>query len=113
MRADEIAPPAARTRPRLWVQVILIAALYGVYSYARTLFGSALVEKGDAPEQAFTNAIRIINMEKALHIFPEKAIQGWFLSWDTFIRFWNIYYGTFHFIITFVAFVWLYVRDPV
>jgi hypothetical protein len=121
MRADgpvqasgetEVAPLGARTRPRLWVQIVLIAAFYGVYSYTRNLFGSALVERGEAPEHAFTNAIKIIDMEKALHIFHEQAIQSWFLGWDAFIRFWNIYYGTFHFIVTIVAFVWLYLRDP-
>ena len=113
MRADEIAPPAARPRPKLWVQIVLIAAFYGVYSYTRNLFGSALVDKGQQPVHAFDNAIRIIDIEKALHIFHEKAIQSWFLGWHAFIRFWNIYYGTFHFIVTFVAFVWLYIRDPV
>ncbi len=113
MRADEIAPPAARPRPKLWFQVVLIAAFYGVYSYTRNLFGSALVDKGQQPVHAFDNAIRIVDAEKALRIFHEKTIQGWFLGWDAFIRFWNIYYGTFHFIVTFVAFVWLYIRDPV
>jgi len=113
MRADEIAPPAAPPRPKLWFQVVLIAAFYGVYSYTRNLFGSALVDKGQQPVHAFDNAIRIIDAEKALHIFHEKTIQGWFLGWHAFIRFWNIYYGTFHFIVTFVAFVWLYIRDPV
>ena len=67
MRADEIAPPAARPRPKLWVQVVLIAAFYGVYSYTRNLFGSALVDKGQQPVHAFDNAIRIIDIEKALN----------------------------------------------
>ena len=113
MRADEEAPPVAplpRARPRLWFQLVLMAAFYGIYSYTRNLFGSALVDEGQSPEHAFTNAMRVIDAERFLHIFHEATIQSWFLGSDLFIRFWNIYYGTFHFIVTLVAFFWLYLR---
>ena len=55
---------------------MLIAAFYGVYSFTRNLFGSALVENGEEPVHAFDNAIRIIDIEKALHIFHEKTDPG-------------------------------------
>jgi hypothetical protein len=84
-----------------------------VYSYTRNLFGSALVDNGEQPVHAFNNAMRIVDLEEALHIFHEQAIQSWFLGWHAFLRFWNIYYGTFHFIVTIAAFIWLYVRDPI
>jgi hypothetical protein len=116
MRTDEITESSARperARPKLWVQLVLIAAFYGVYSYTRNLFGSALVEEGEQPVHAFNNAMRIVDLEKALSIFHEQAIQSWFLGWHAFLRFWNIYYGTFHFVVTIAAFIWLYVRDPV
>ena len=115
MRADEEAPPVApapRARPRLWFQLVLMAAFYGVYSYTRNLFGSALVDEGQAPEHAFTNAMRVVDAERFLHIFHEATIQSWFLGSDLFIRFWNVYYGTFHFVVTLVAFFWLYLRAP-
>jgi hypothetical protein len=113
MRADEEAPAvASRTRPRLWIQIVLMAAFYAVYSYTRNLFGSALVDEGHAPRNAFDNATRIIDAEEFLHIFHEATIQSWFLGWHAFIRFWNIYYGTFHFVVTLVAFFWLYWRAP-
>jgi hypothetical protein len=113
MRADEDARTVApRTRPRLWFQIVLMAGFYGIYSYARNLFGSAQVDEGQAPDHAFTNAMRIIDAERFLHIFHEATIQSWFLGSDLFIRFWNIYYGTFHFVVTLVAFFWLYVRAP-
>jgi hypothetical protein len=89
-----------------------MAAFYGVYSYTRNLFGSALVDEGQAPEHAFTNAMRVVDAERFLHIFHEATIQSWFLGSDLFIRFWNIYYGTFHFIVTLVAFFWLYLKAP-
>jgi hypothetical protein len=112
MRADEEAPSAAppRNRPRLWFQIVLMAGFYGIYSYARNLFGSAQVDEGQPPKQAFTNAMRIIDAERFLHIFHEATIQSWFLGSDLFIRFWNIYYGTFHFVVTLAAFFWLYLR---
>ena len=113
MRADEEAPPAApRPRPRLWFQIVLMAAFYGIYSYTRNLFGSALVDEGQAPEHAFSNAMRVIDAERFLHIFHEATIQSWFLGSDLFIRFWNIYYGTFHFVVTLGAFFWMYLRAP-
>jgi hypothetical protein len=114
VRTDE-APPALqriRTRPRLWVQVLLILAFYALYSYTRNLFGSAQVDKGGSPVHAFDNATRIIDAEKTLRLFHEETIQGWFLSYHWFIRFWNIFYGTFHFIVTIAAFIWLYVAAP-
>jgi hypothetical protein len=113
MHADEefdgVAP---RTRPRLWTQIALAAVFYGVYSYTRNLFGSALVDSGQAPKHAFDNAMRVIDMEKFLGIFHEATIQSWFLGSAAFIRFWNIYYGTFHFVVTIFAFFWLYWRSP-
>jgi hypothetical protein len=114
MRTDEAtaAPPAARTRPRFWVQVLLMVAFYAVYSYTRNLFGSALVTAGQPPVHAFDNALRIIRAEEFLHIFHEQTIQSWFLPYRGFIRFWNIYYGTFHFVVTLGAFIWLYISAP-
>jgi hypothetical protein len=113
MRDEEKADTAApRERPRLWTQIALMAVFYAVYSYTRNLFGSALVDSGHAPRHAFDNAIRIIDIEKFLHIFHEATIQGWFLGSNAFIRFWNIYYGTFHFVVTLVAFFWMYWRAP-
>jgi hypothetical protein len=113
MRADEEAPSTApRTRPRLWFQIVLMAGFYVIYSYARNLFGSAQVDEGQSPDHAFTNAMRIIDAEQFLHIFHEATIQSWFLGSEVFIRFWNIYYGTFHFVVTLVAFFWLYWRAP-
>jgi len=35
-----------------------------------------------------------------------------FLHWKVFLQFWDVYYGTFHFIVTIFALVWLFKRMP-
>jgi hypothetical protein len=96
----------------LWTQILLIAGFYGVYSVTRNKFGSALVDQGEPPVQAFDHAMRVIDIEKFLHIYHEQVIQSWFLPYHRFIQFWNVFYGSFHFIVTIVAFIWVYVRSP-
>jgi hypothetical protein len=89
-----------------------MAAFYAVYSFTRNTFGSAHLDDGELPEQAFDHAIRVIRIERFFHIFQEQQIQSWFLGWHVFLRFWNIYYGSLHFIVTLGVFVYLYVRSP-
>jgi hypothetical protein len=104
------AEPAASTRPHLrwWLEVLFVLAFYGVYSGIRNLFGSAAV----SPHEALDNAKHVINIERALGLFHEESIQHAFLGWHWFIRFWNIFYGTFHFIVTIAAMLLLYRRLP-
>ena len=61
---------------------------------------------------AYENAEIIIDIEEALGTFHEETIQSWFLDWDWFLWFWNVFYGTFHFGVTIFALVWLYHRFP-
>ena len=42
--------------------------------------------------------------------FHEESIQEWFLPYRWFIQFWNVYYGTAHFIVTLGVFVLLFVK---
>jgi hypothetical protein len=113
-------PVAAPRPPRLrwWKEAIFVVAFYMVYSFVRNLFGSAQVnvDAGEVPYRAFSNARRVISLEKALGIYHELTIQQWFLPasgiGEIWIRFWNVYYGSFHFVITIIAFVWLFRRMP-
>jgi hypothetical protein len=90
-------------------EFLLIAPVYVMYSVVRNQFGSAKLAIGGAPVEAFNNAVRIIDLEKALGLFHELAIQRWFLhSW--FVTFFNIFYGTAHFAVTVGVLIWLYVR---
>jgi hypothetical protein len=88
--------------------VLYILAFYGVYSVIRNTQGSATVSAA----HAFNNARHVIRFEQALGIFHEEAVQEAFLGWRAFIQFWNLFYGTFHFVVTVVALVLLFRRFP-
>jgi hypothetical protein len=61
---------------------------------------------------AFRNAKDIIRADQWLGLYQERAIQQAFLSADWFMAFWNIYYGTIHFVVPVVALVLLYRKMP-
>ncbi len=104
------APAATVARLRWWKELLIIGTFYVIYSLARNRFGSSLVDKGDLPLHRFNNALRIIHWERSVHLFIEPTVQGWFLPYHWFIRSWNIYYGTFHFIVTAAVMVFLFHR---
>jgi hypothetical protein len=95
------------TRPRWWRELLYVVVFYVVYS--------AIRNKGvdsDSTTQAFTNAKRIIDVERGLGTFREQSIQHWFLSARWFIRALDIYYGSFHFVVTAAALVWCFRKLP-
>lgn len=103
MEEDEVT----RTpRSRWWREVLYIAVFYVVYSSVRNLFGSATV----GPEAALRNAYRLIDLERALFIYHEPTIQRWFLDWTWFLKAWNVFYATFHFIVTGGVLLYLFLR---
>lgn len=93
---------------RFWKEAFLISAVYVAYSFVRNEFGSAAVE----PAAAAVNADRIIEIEEAMGLYIEADVQAAFIDWTAFIQFWNLFYGAFHFLVTFVALIWMYHRDP-
>jgi hypothetical protein len=103
---------AARAQPtsrlRWWVEVVFVLVFYVTYSLIRNTFGSASM----SPRNALSNARHVISFERAVGLFHEEALQQRFLSWEPFIRFWNIFYGTFHFVVTIAVLVTLYHRFP-
>jgi hypothetical protein len=98
------------TAPRLrwWREVLYVLAFYAVYSFIRNQFGSESV----SPAAAFENAKDVISIERAVGLYHEETLQDWFLDWRWFIRFWNIFYGTFHFIVTAGALIWMFRSFP-
>ena len=92
-------------RLRWWREVLYILAFYSVYSFVRNR-GVAT----DSVAEARRNALDVIDLERRLGTYHEEAIQDWFLPWDGFIQFWNIFYGTAHFVVTVVALVYLFRR---
>jgi hypothetical protein len=117
LERDE-ATGAPLRQPRLWVQVVIIAVFYSVYSFTRNQFGSATLSPGEEPVAAFDNALRVIDIEQAVGLYRELDVQRWFLPGGTlqlgewFIQFWNVFYGTAHFFVTIGAFIWIFVRAP-
>ena len=103
-------PRRAHARPRAhrlrwWREVLYIVAFYAVYSFIRN--------KGVATDSvalARRHAVAVIDLERRLGSFREQQIQDWFLRWPGFIKFWNVFYGTAHFIVTVVALVYMFRR---
>jgi hypothetical protein len=100
---------AAPVRLHWYVEVALVLGFYFVYSAVRNQFGSASVH----PAQAFSNALHVIHIERALDLFVEIRIQETFLGWRPFMQLWNVFYGTFHFVVTAAVMVLLFRRSPV
>lgn len=89
-----------------WIgETVVMIVLYRLYDLGRE---KAVGTTADA----FANAKDIIAAEKALGIYWERSIQQAFLNIDWFIAFWNIYYGTVHFVLPVVTLVWLYRKAP-
>lgn len=113
--APDAAPAATRRRLglRWWRELLYVGGFYLLYSAVRNTFGSSGTG-GKAVENAFQHAKDIIHIEKLLHLWVEPGLQRWYLDLPShgFIRGWNIYYGTGHFVITIVAMVLLFRRSP-
>ena len=107
----EPQPPRSKVRVALpWVkEIVVIGVVYIVYGIVRNQFGSATLQEGDAPVHAFNNARHVIAFEKAIGMFHEQTIQRWFLD-TPWIPFFNIFYGTAHFIVTLGVLIWLFVK---
>jgi len=62
--------------------------------------------------QAFRHARQVIGAQQFLGIAHEESIQDFFIGWKPFISFWNVFYGTAHFVVTIGALVYLFRRAP-
>jgi hypothetical protein len=103
------AEAAPRHRLRWWVEVAFVLTFYGIYSFIRNQFGSP---KLSYPRHALAHAMSVIDFERLLGLYHEERVQQWFLGWRSFIQFWNLFYGTFHFVVTAFCIVWLFRRFP-
>ena len=102
-----------RSTLRWWHEAIYMVLVYLGYSTVRNQFGSGAGSSVDA-EPAFHHAQAIIHIERSLGLFFEQHLQNWYLGlpWNGVIRFWNIYYGVFHFVVALTALVVLYRKAP-
>ena len=91
---------AAKPIPSLvwWHELLIAAGFYAVYSYVRSRFGAG----PESHDIAYHHALGVVKVEKFFGLWFEPRLQRWYLSLPAhgFIRGWNIFYGTAHFVVT-------------
>ena len=95
-----------------WKELLIVSIFYAIYTMIRNQFGSAFVNGVDVPLHSFTNAVRVIRIERALGLYHEESIQDFFLPHLWLIKAMNTYYGTAHFFVTLGVFILLFKRRP-
>ncbi|WP_078893230.1 phosphatase PAP2 family protein [Streptomyces sp. NRRL F-2580] len=101
--AGPAGPRAARRR--LIRELLLVAGFFTVYKAGRLL-------STDRTGEAFRNAERIWDAERALRLPGEGAVQRLLLHGDALVHTANTYYAVVHFPATALFLIWLYVRRP-
>ncbi|MCW8379056.1 phosphatase PAP2 family protein [Streptomyces justiciae] len=95
----------AIARPPLVRELLLVAGLFLVYKFGRQL------TTGHTGE-AFDNAQRVWDLERAVRLPGEGSVQNLLLHGDTLVHIANTYYATIHFPATAAFLIWLYLRRP-
>jgi membrane-associated phospholipid phosphatase len=87
------------------LEIAGVFVLYSIYDRLRDeVAGSATV--------ALRNARQVVQAERFFGLYHELRLQAAFLDWHAFISFWNVYYGTVHFVLPVVALIVLYRKAP-
>ncbi len=98
----------ARLLPRGWVdlvrQVLLFVGALLLYNLVRGIVA------GDNPYKPFGDAMRIIDIERTLHVFIEPSIQAWALNTHWLIDVTDWIYLNGHFVVTFGVLAFIYAR---
>ncbi|MBW5425930.1 inositol phosphorylceramide synthase, partial [Streptomyces sp. BG9H] len=100
-----VRKPDISARPPLVRELLLVVGLFLVYKFGRQLANGHTGE-------AFRNAHRVWDAERALRLPGEGTVQDALLSGETLIHVANTYYATVHFPATLLFLVWLYARRP-
>ena len=92
-----VGGPLTRRIRRGWIiEIVVGAAIYLLYDWLRD-------KTTGTSAAAYRNALQVVDAEKFLGLYHEYSIQQAFLRADWFMAFWNIYYGTIHFVMPVVA----------
>jgi PAP2 superfamily len=90
-----------------WIaDALVVVGFYAAYTVVRNQLGSARVDYS----VALQNAERVIDLERAVGIFREPAVQGWFLDHRAFLVACNAYYHVAHYIAPIAVLVFLRAR---
>ncbi|MFE6282012.1 phosphatase PAP2 family protein [Streptomyces sp. NPDC057877] len=96
----------ARTaRPPLLREFLLVVGLFLVYKFGRLL-------APDHTAEAIRNAHRVWDLERAVRLPGEGAVQSVLLHAESLAHLANTYYAAVHFPATAAFLVWLYLRRP-
>jgi hypothetical protein len=88
-----------------WIEAFTLLVVYEIYEWVR-----AKVQGPRGPSLHHAN--QVVHLERWLGIFQEARIQSWFLSNHKLIEFWDVWYGTIHFVIPPLTLWLLYRRFP-
>ena len=100
-----LGPLTRRIRHGWIVELLAGVGIYLVYDWLRD-------QTTGTGADAYRNALQVVDAEKFLGLYHEYSIQQAFVGLDWFMSFWNIWYGTIHFVMPVVALVWLYRKTP-
>ncbi|WP_171113860.1 MULTISPECIES: phosphatase PAP2 family protein [unclassified Streptomyces] len=104
-RTEPAEEDAGIARPPLVREFLLVAGLFLVYKFGRLL-------ATDHTHEAFRNAHRVWDLERAVRLPGEGVVQSLVLHSEGLVRLANTYYATVHFPATAAFLVWLYLRRP-
>src|ERR1700733_962269 len=98
----------ARLLPRGWLdlirQILLFVGALLVYDLVR-----GLVSSGN-PYKPFSDAMRIIDVERTLHVFIEPSVQEWAINKHWLMDGLDWIYLNGHFIVTFAVLAFIFSR---
>ena len=112
---DGASPPAGAAgrgfllrsfaRPLWWVEILILAVLYGVYSLVRN-------SVGDVVARAYANGREILAVEDAWGLALERGLNDWVHRTDVVAGAVALHYATLHFLVTPAVLAWLFLRRP-
>ncbi|MFF0287003.1 phosphatase PAP2 family protein [Streptomyces sp. NPDC005262] len=97
--------PDTSARPPLVRELLLVVGLFAIYKIGRQAASGHV-------EEAYRNAGHVWDLERAVHLPGEGAVQGMLLHSETLIHLANTYYAIVHFPATLFFLAWLYWRRP-
>ncbi|MCW2862306.1 MAG: hypothetical protein JWP48_4014 [Actinoallomurus sp.] len=103
--APTIPAPDTKVRPRWWREVVLIGALYLMYDGVRLLVAAG-------HHEAFTNAHRVLSLERALGVSEEVTINHAVSATPELGVPLSYAYATLHYLVTPVVLIWLWRSRP-
>ncbi|MET7548155.1 phosphatase PAP2 family protein [Streptomyces sp. NPDC005479] len=97
--------PDTSARPPLVRELLLVVGLFAIYKLGRQAASGHV-------EEAYRNAGHVWDLERAVHLPGEGAVQGALLHSETLVHLANTYYAIVHFPATLLFLAWLYWRRP-